>query len=448
MIKTIRNLRKLSYVRCFSLDAKQLLVNNHNTKEKVTSSSSATTTTSIDDYDNNMSMWISADTKPLPCTTSCNIIDPLVLDKWPVFRVLDLDGNIMNGIQDPNLDGTLMKNMYTIMGKSQAIDDVFYNAQRQGRISFYMQNSGEEASHVGSAVALKPDDVVFAQYRELGVLLWRGFTIQEAADQCFSNEADLGKGRQMPVHYGSNKLNFQTISSPLATQLPHAVGAAYALKLQKKDNITICYFGEGAASEGDAHAAFNFANTLETPMIFFCRNNGYAISTPVKDQYRGDGIISRASGYGMYAIRVDGNDVFAVMQATEAARALALEKSRPVLIEAMTYRRGHHSTSDDSTRYRSISEIKHWHDNFDPMKRFRKYLVSKGLWDDNQEQLLRDKERLDVIKALELAEQRDKPSIQTMFDDIYEKKTPSLIRQETELLEHVSKYPDHYNNKH
>ena len=183
-------------------------------------------------------------------------------------------------------------------------------------------------------------------------------------------------------------------------------------------------------------------------MIFFCRNNGYAISTPVKDQYRGDGIISRASGYGMYAIRVDGNDIFAVKQATEAARALALEKSRPVFIEAMTYRRGHHSTSDDSTRYRSISEIKHWHDNFDPMNRFRKYLVNKGLWDDNQEQLLRDKERLEVIKALEIAEHRDKPSIESMFDDIYEEKIPSLIRQEKELLEHVSKYPDHYNNKH
>ena len=395
-----------------------------------------------------MSMWISAETAPLSITTKCNIVDPQQQSKWPVFRVLDLDGNILSGVNDPHLDKQLMKDMYTIMGRSQALDDVFYNAQRQGRISFYMQNSGEEATHVGSAVALEQNDVIFAQYRELGVLLWRGFTVQQAADQCFSNDADLGKGRQMPVHYGSKELNFQTISSPLATQLPHAVGAAYALKLEKKDNVTICYFGEGAASEGDAHAAFNFASTLEVPMIFFCRNNGYAISTPVKDQYRGDGIISRAAGYGMYAIRVDGNDVFAVKEATEAARKLALEKSRPVLIEAMTYRRGHHSTSDDSTRYRSISEIKHWHENYDPMVRFRRYLEKKGIWNSDSEQLMRDRERLEVIKALEIAEKRDKPKIHTMFEDIYSVKTQSILKQEKELLDHISKYPDQYNNSH
>ena len=181
-----------------------------------------------------------------------------------------------------------------------------------------MQSSGEEGLVVGSAAGLKPQDIIFAQYRESGALLWRGFTVQQCADQCYSNEADMGKGRQMPIHYGSNKLNFQTVSSPLTTQLPQAAGAAYALK-QNKDNdaIAMCYFGEGAASEGDFHAALNFAATMEVPIIYFCRNNGYAISTPTKDQYRGDGIISRAAGYGMYAIRVDGNDTFAVKKCVE-----------------------------------------------------------------------------------------------------------------------------------
>ena len=185
----------------------------------------------------------------------------------------------------------------------------------------------------GSASALLPSDLVFAQYREVGVLLWRGFTVQEAADQCFSNEADRGKGRQMPVHYGSQQYNFQTISSPLATQMPQAVGAAYSLKLSGSNSLAICYFGEGAASEGDFHAALNFSATLEVPMIFFCRNNGYAISTSSTEQYRGDGIISRAAGYGMHAIRVDGNDIFAVQMATAAARQLAMENSCPVIIE-------------------------------------------------------------------------------------------------------------------
>lgn len=140
----------------------------------------------------------------------------------------------------------------------------------------------------------------------------------------------------MPVHYGSKALNFVTISSPLSTQMPQAAGAAYALK--GKNRVVICYFGEGAASEGDAHAAFNFAATLNCPVLMFCRNNGYAISTPVKDQYRGDGIAGRGPGYGMNTIRVDGNDVFAVYNVTKVAKEYALKKNKPVLIEALTYR--------------------------------------------------------------------------------------------------------------
>jgi 2-oxoisovalerate dehydrogenase E1 component alpha subunit len=128
-------------------------------------------------------------------------------------------------------------------------------------------------------------------------------------NQVYSNSKDLGKGRQMPVHYGSKELNFQTISSPLGTQIPHASGSAYALKRAGADAVVICFFGDGAASEGDFHAALNFAATTESPVIFFCRNNGYAISTPAKEQYRGDGIASRGSGYGIDTIRVDGNDV-------------------------------------------------------------------------------------------------------------------------------------------
>lgn len=338
--------------------------------------------------------------------------------------------------------------MYQMMVRIQNLDDIFYNAQRQGRISFYMQANGEEAIHIGSAAALSPNDMVFAQYREQGVLLWRGFTLQQTADQCFSNESDRGKGRQMPVHYGSRALNYQTISSPLATQIPQAVGAAYAKKLLKEDSISICYFGEGAASEGDFHAALNFASTLDVPMVFFCRNNGYAISTPVADQFRGDGIASRAAGYGMHAIRVDGNDLFAVKAATEAARKLALEKSVPVLIEAMSYRQGHHSTSDDSTRYRSSEEIKMWQDEQDPVDRFRKYMESKGWWNAEQDAALRDKERSAVLHAMETAEQKAKPALPLMFVDVYNEKPHHIVKQEQELLEHISKYPDQYADHH
>jgi 2-oxoisovalerate dehydrogenase E1 component alpha subunit len=192
-------------------------------------------------------------------------------------------------------------------------------------------------------MALQPDDEVFAQYREVGLLLHRGFSVEQVADQCFATASDLGKGRMMPVHYGSKELHVQTISSPLATQIPQAAGAAYAQKLAGNGRIVACYFGEGAASEGDFHAGMNIAATMGSPVIFFCRNNQYAISTPSREQYRGDGIAGRGLAYGMHTIRVDGNDIFAVFAATKAARAIASGKGpdglqQPVLIEAMTYR--------------------------------------------------------------------------------------------------------------
>jgi 2-oxoisovalerate dehydrogenase E1 component alpha subunit len=187
--------------------------------------------------------------------------------------------------------------------------------------------------------------------------MWRGWSQEDFTHQCFSDDMDLGKGRQMPIHYGSRALHFQTISSPLTTQLPQAVGAAYAFKRDGEGRAVVCVFGEGAASEGDFHAGMNFASTLECPIVFICRNNGYAISTSVKDQYTGDGIASRAAGYGMHTVRVDGMDALAVHETVKEARKLAVENNVPVLVECMTYRGGHHSTSDDSTRYRSKEEI-------------------------------------------------------------------------------------------
>ena len=373
-----------------------------------------------------------------------------------MFRVLDEDGSFRCKKEGPSyvpeaLDEEVATSMYSVMIRLAAMDNVFQNAQRQGRISFYMTSAGEEATHIGSASALTLDDVIFAQYRETGVLMWRGFTMNQFADQCFSNSGDLGKGRQMPVHYGSRELNFHTISSPLTTQLPQAAGAAIAMKnaakREGKDRaagVTVCYFGDGAASEGDFHAAMNFAATLEAPAIFFCRNNGFAISTPVADQYRGDGIVSRAKGYGIPGIRVDGNDLFAVHAATKKAKEMALSMNRPVLIETMSYRVGHHSTSDDSTRYRGADEIKRWITEDNPIDRFRRYMESRGWMDQEKVDRIQEEERAKVLKSLETAEKKDPPELSSLFEDVYQKKTEHLLRQEKELLEHVAKYPEKY----
>ena len=263
-------------------------------------------------------------------------------------------------------------------------------------------------------------------------------------NQCYSNALDYGKGRQMPVHYGSRALNFQTISSPLGTQLPQATGSAYALKMAKKDACVICFFGEGAASEGDFHAALNMAATTEAPVVFFCRNNGYAISTPAKEQYRGDGIASRGHGYGIDTIRVDGNDILAVYNAVKEARRLAVEESRPTLVEALTYRVGHHSTSDDSSAYRSKQEVAGWKDKESPINRFRKYLEAKQLWNAQEDEKYRKDARARVLKAFAAAEKIKKPPVEELFNDVYDVLPNHLVEQKAELDRLLKEYPNHY----
>jgi 2-oxoisovalerate dehydrogenase E1 component alpha subunit len=360
----------------------------------------------------------------------------------PCYRTIDSAGLEVPGAEIfHDLDQPTAVKIYKTMVTLQTVDTIFYEAQRQGRFSFYMTSSGEEATAVGSAAALTLDDVVFSQYREQGVLMYRGFSVQDMADQCYGNEREQGKGRQMPVHYGSKALNFHTVSSPLATQLPHAAGAAYALKLDGKKAVSVAYFGEGAASEGDFHAALNFAATLSCPTIFICRNNGWAISTPATEQYRGDGIAGRGPSYGISTIRVDGGDARAVFNATAEARRRAIETSQPVLIEAMSYRTGHHSTSDDSSRYRASEEMRVWRAR-DPVSRFQRWLVGQGWWDGAEDAGLRQQARKEAISSLEDAAKLPKRGLSEMFSDVYDVLPPHLEAQQREVMAHVEQYPD------
>eukprot|EP00794_Sanderia_malayensis_P020389 gene20389-22400_t len=380
----------------------------------------------------------------LKFTHALNFIDPQRYDGIPVYRVSTPQGTIINEEEDPKLDKDILLKVYREMILLTTMDKILYQSQRQGRISFYMTCYGEEATHFGTAVALHNEDLVFGQYREQGVLLWRGFSLDDFMNQCYGNEQDEGKGRQMPVHYGSKKLNFATISSPLATQMPQASGAAYAFKRAKNNKCVICYFGEGAASEGDAHAAFNFAATLQCPVIFFCRNNGYAISTAVTDQYRGDGVACRGPSYGMPSLRVDGNDFFAIYNATKKAREIAVNDNRPVIIEAMTYRVGHHSTSDDSSAYRSSSEVEYWQTVDSPITRMRNYLQNEGFWTEEEDNQWKKNARAQVLAAFQRAEKLKKPSMNEMFTDVYESMPERIKRHQDECFDHVKKYPKEY----
>ncbi|CAI5444407.1 unnamed protein product [Caenorhabditis angaria] len=377
-------------------------------------------------------------------TEKLEIIDANKTAAIPIYRVTNAVGDVIDQSQDPKFDKDQALKMYKTMTKLNILDKILYDSQRQGRISFYMTSFGEEANHVGSASALEPQDLIYGQYREAGVLLWRGFSLSQFMNQCYGNSEDISKGRQMPIHFGSNELNFVTISSPLTTQLPQAVGSAYAFKRQPNNNrIAVVYFGDGAASEGDAHAAFNFAATLTCPIIFFCRNNGYAISTPTSEQYGGDGIAGKGPAYGLHTIRVDGNDLLAVYNATKEARKLALQ-NKPVLIEVMTYRLGHHSTSDDSTAYRSAEEVESWGDKDHPITRFKKYISENGWWNEEDEKTWQNEVKKDVLREFGAAEKRKLAHYHELFDDVYDVLPERLRRQRDELDKHIEEYKEHY----
>ncbi|KAJ5595003.1 uncharacterized protein N7459_001211 [Penicillium hispanicum] len=385
-------------------------------------------------------------------TTEMSFLKASDLPAIPTYRVIDADGELVDKARGPPEVSdeevlTWYKNMLTV----SVMDVVMFEAQRQGRLSFYMVSAGEEGVAVGSAAALIPDDVVFAQYRETGVFQQRGFTLKDFMSQLFANCNDAGRGRNMPVHYGQKYPRMHTISSPLATQIPQASGAAYALKIQDLQNpnqeprIVACYFGEGAASEGDFHAALNIAATRSCPIVFLCRNNGYAISTPTLEQYRGDGIASRGVGYGIDTIRIDGNDVFAVHEAMKEARRRALsDGGRPVLIEAMSYRVSHHSTSDDSFAYRARVEVEDWKRRDNPIIRLRKWLENKCLWSEDQEKEMRDSLRQAVLKEFGEAEREKKPPLREAFTDVYEELTEETREQMKELKRILETYPDEY----
>lgn len=378
-------------------------------------------------------------------TSEMRFISESAEKRVPCYRVLDKDGEPI--VQSNVLEQVTMElavKMYSDMVRLQVMDTIFYEVQRQGRISFYLNTTGEEATNIGSAAALTSDDIVLPQYREPGLLLWRGFTLQEFANQCFGNKADYGKGRQMPIHYGSNKHNYFTVSSPLSTQLTQAVGVAYSLKMDKKDACAVTFFGDGGSSEGDCHAALNFAAVTEVPLLFICRNNGWAISTPTEEQFRSDGIVVKGEAYGIRSIRVDGNDALAVYGAIHRARKMAITEQRPILVEALTYRVGHHSTSDDSTKYRAVDEIEYWKKAGDPVNRFRKWVERNGWWSDKAETELRSSVMKQLLQAIQVAEKTEKPRISEMFTDVYEETPPNLKEQEKLLRESMSRHSKDY----
>ncbi len=335
---------------------------------------------------------------------------------------------------EPEISKDELRRLYRIMVLARNLDIRGMQLQRSGRIGFFIGGIGQEAAHVGSAYALKPEDWVFPAYREIGSMLVRGITLKQLLNSYFANAEDVQKGRQLTNLFGVKSVNYVPGSAPIATQIPHAVGVALAAKLRGDPIVTLAYFGDGGTSENDFHAGMNFAGVFKTPTIFFCQNNHWAISVPIEKQTASETIAIKAKAYGFEGVRVDGNDILAVYRTTKEAVDKARRGGGPTLIEAVTYRMGPHSSSDDPKRYRTEEELAEWQKR-DPLTRFRKYLEKKEIWSEADEKKAQDNANSELDEAIAHAEKLPKPALETLFTDVYAEMPWHLEEQLRELRE-------------
>ncbi len=367
--------------------------------------------------------------------------------KLEVIRVIDDDGRVVHPERDPGLTGEEVRRLYRTLLLVRILDERMLRLQRQGRMGFYLTSLGEEATHIGAAHALRPGDWLYPAYREIGAALYRGYPLRTFMCQLFGNAEDPVKGRQMPVHHSVRRLNFVSVSSPVGSHIPHAVGTAWAAKLTKRDDVALAFFGDGATSTPIFHSSAIFAGAFKIPAILLCRNNGWAISVPSSLQSATPTFAQKAIGYGMPGVLVDGNDLLAMIQVVREAAARGRRGDGATLIEARTYRRGAHSSSDDPSKYRDPEEPREW-ERRDPLDRFRKYGEARGELDAAFEAELRREINDEIGDALAYAErQPPKPPLGSLFEDVYAEPPWNLREQaaalQSEIAKHGDKRPPH-----
>jgi 2-oxoisovalerate dehydrogenase E1 component alpha subunit len=358
---------------------------------------------------------------------------------YSLIRVLDEEGRAV-GPWDPKLDADTLRRMLRDMMMVRVYDDRMYRAQRQGKTSFYMKCTGEEAVAVAAAHALDREDMCFPTYRQQGILIARDYPLTEMMCQVYSNRGDPLKGRQLPIMYSARDHGFFTISGNLATQYPQAVGWAMGSAIAGDSRIASAYIGDGSTAEGDFHAACTFAGVYRAPVILNVVNNQWAIST-----FSGIAggqlttFAARAVGYGIAGLRVDGNDALAVYAATQWAADRARSNLGPTLIELFTYRVEGHSTSDDPTVYRPKGAGEAWPLG-DPVARLRQHLVSLGEWDEARDTALLAELDAEVRAAQKEAERlgtlQSDPynDVSTMFEDVFAELPWHLKEQQAQAL--------------
>ncbi len=353
----------------------------------------------------------------------------ILSEKVETLSILDPNGQLDPKLE-PDIPEDILLNMYRTMVLGRKFDERLLNLQRQGRIGTFAPITGQEAAQLGTIAHLRPSDWMVPAFRETAAELWRGRSLESVI--LYNN--GFNEGVAIP-----DDRNDFPISVPVGSQMIHAVGLGWAAKYRQKDDVAMTYFGDGATSQGDFHEALNFAAVFKAPVIFVCQNNQWAISIPVAQQTRSQTLAQKALAYGMPGIQVDGNDILAVYVAAQEAVQRARKGDGPTLIECVTYRLMMHTTADDPKRYRTDEEVERWRQR-DPLPRFEKYLLDKGLLSEKK----RDQLESEVLEEIQAAIDRAEKQMETMgdpidmFDHTYAEMPAYLEAQKKELAQALS----------
>ncbi|CAN5456344.1 pyruvate dehydrogenase (acetyl-transferring) E1 component subunit alpha [soil metagenome] len=348
-----------------------------------------------------------------------------------LYTVLQDDGTA-DPATDPKLGQDVILRAYREMKRLRLIDARMIVLQRQGRVGFYGACTGQEAVPIATGLVVAKNDWVYPALREQSVMLVRGFPLTQFIAQVFGNSGDVLKGRQMPSHHSGRSVNQVSWSSNIGPQIAHAVGTAWAMKIKKDPSVAIGFCGDGATSQPDFHNAMNFAAVFKVPCVIVCQNNQWSISVPTSRQTASQTIAIKGRAYGVPSVRVDGNDVLAMHAILSEATERARNGGGPTFIEAVTYRIGAHSTSDDPTRYRSDAEVEAWKKK-DPLDRLRKYVVKQGWVTDETDAALEAELTEEISTAVNVVEALPPPDRASLFEDVYAELTWNLREQQEEL---------------
>jgi len=359
---------------------------------------------------------------------------PVPLDRARDLRirqVMDHDGADAGDLPDPGLSRPEVTALYRHISLLRAIDTQGWKLQRSGRIAFWIPIAGQEASQVGPVAAMHPDDWIFRAHREICPWLMRGAPLVTLFAQFFGSEAEPQRGRRLPVLIGNRRINLVSSTTQVGPFITHAAGAGWAARIMRSPRSVLSFFGDGATSRGEFHSAMNFAGIHRPRTVFVCVNNSWAVTTPLSAQTAMDDFAAKGDAYAVRNLRVDGNDVLAMYSATK--QALDGIDDGPTLIEAVTYRLGFHTSSDNPDLYRRPEECSAW-ERWDPLHRTRRYLEHRGWWNEAEEQELRAQQVAEIQSAVTEAAKLPLPGPESQFDDVFAEPIWMLEEQKKRLL--------------